>query len=125
MSVFVDRVLQVHDTPHRIGLGVATGIFVAWTPTVGFQMALTVALAWLVGANKVVGVPFVWISCPPTYFATYYAVVINRRKMPLFHLAAPQEARDAGPDGAQAEPILPAMGRNNRPHPMGVVDYYA
>ena len=64
-SFFVHRVLHVPDTPHRIALGVAIGIFVAWTPTIRFQMVLTVVLAWLLGANKSVGVPFVWISCPP------------------------------------------------------------
>ncbi len=76
VSFFVNRVLHVHDTPHRIAMGVAIGIFVAWTPTVGFQMPLVIALAWLLGANKLVGVPFVWISSPltfvPIYLPSYY-----------------------------------------------------
>jgi len=63
---FIYRVLHVDDTPHRIALGVAVGIFVTWTPTIGFQMILTVLLSWLLGANKLVGVPFVWISNPVT-----------------------------------------------------------
>ena len=62
----VDKILGVHDSPHRIALGVAIGIFVTWTPTIGFQMALTVALSALFRANKVVGVPLVWISNPAT-----------------------------------------------------------
>ena len=41
---FIYRVLHVDDTPHRIALGVAVGIFVAWTPTVGLHMILTVLL---------------------------------------------------------------------------------
>jgi len=65
------RVMHVDDTPHRIALGLAIGIFVTWTPTIGFQMALTVALAWLLGANKLVGVPFVWISNPLTALPLY------------------------------------------------------
>lgn len=72
----VHRVLHVDDTPHRIALGVAIGIFVTWTPTIGFQMVLTFALSWLLGANKLVGVPFVWISNPvtlvPIYLPNYY-----------------------------------------------------
>ena len=59
---FIYRILHVDDTPHRIALAVAVGMFVAWTPTMGFQMLLTVLLATLVRANKLVGVPFVWIS---------------------------------------------------------------
>jgi len=69
---FIYRVLHVDDTPHRIALGVAVGIFVTWTPTIGFQMVLTVLICWLLGANKLVGVPFVWISNPFTLVPVYY-----------------------------------------------------
>ncbi len=68
---FIYRVLHVDDTPHRIALGVAIGIFITWTPTIGLQMALTVALAALLRGNKVVGVPFVWISNPLTLVPIY------------------------------------------------------
>ncbi|HNX26739.1 MAG TPA: DUF2062 domain-containing protein [Phycisphaerae bacterium] len=68
----VHRVLSLDDTPHRIALGVAIGIFVTWTPTIGIQMALTVALCFLFRANKLVGVPFVWISNPVTIVPVYY-----------------------------------------------------
>ncbi len=66
------KVLHVDDTPHRIALGLAVGIFVAFTPTVGFQMALTVLLAWIVRANKVVGVPLAWITNPVTIPPIFY-----------------------------------------------------
>lgn len=69
---FVHRVLHVDDTPHRIALGMAIGMFVAWTPTIGLQMMLTVVLATLLRANKVVGVPFAWISNPLTLVPVYY-----------------------------------------------------
>lgn len=68
---FVYRVLHVDDTPHRIALGVAIGVFVAWTPTIGLQMILTVLLAAAFRANRVVGVPFVWISNPLTIGPIY------------------------------------------------------
>ena len=61
------RVMHVDDTPHRIALSLAIAIFVTWTPTIGFQMVLAFALAALLGANKFVGVPFVWISNPFTF----------------------------------------------------------
>lgn len=69
---FIYRVLHVDDTPHRIALGVAMGIFIAWTPTIGIQMVLTILLSALLGANKLVGVPFVWISNPFTAPFIYY-----------------------------------------------------
>lgn len=68
---FIYRVLHVDDTPHRIALGVAVGIFVTWTPTVGLQMVLTVLIAILLRANKFVGIPFVWISNPVTLVPIY------------------------------------------------------
>ena len=69
---FIYRVLHVNDTPPRIALGVAVGIFVTWTPTIGLQMILTVLVCWLLRANKAVGVPFVWISNPLTIVPIYY-----------------------------------------------------
>ena len=36
----VYRILHADDTPHRLALGIALGVFVAWTPTVGLQMVL-------------------------------------------------------------------------------------
>ena len=70
------RVMSLNDTPHRIALGVAIGIFVTFTPTIGFQMILTFLLSLLFNANKFVGVPFVWISNPltivPIYMPSYW-----------------------------------------------------
>ncbi len=68
---FIYRVLSLNDTPHRIALGVAVGIFITWTPTMGFQMILTVLLATLLRAHKFVGIPFVWISNPLTMIPVY------------------------------------------------------
>jgi len=71
-NFFVYRVLHVDDTPHRLALGIALGIFIGWTPTVGFQMMLVLLLAPLIGANGRVGVPFVWVSNPFTFGLIYY-----------------------------------------------------
>lgn len=65
------RVFSLKDTPHRIALGVAIGMFIAWTPTIPFQMILTVALSALFRANKFVGLPFVWVTNPVTLIPIY------------------------------------------------------
>lgn len=65
-------VLHADDPPHRLALGVAIALFVAFTPTIGFQSALVVLLAWLLGGNKLVGLPLVWISNPATFVPIYY-----------------------------------------------------
>jgi uncharacterized protein (DUF2062 family) len=68
---FVHGIFHLDDTPHRIALGVAIGMFVAWTPTIPFQMMLTVALCFVLRANKVVGLPFVWLTNPVTLLPVY------------------------------------------------------
>ncbi len=70
---FVMRgILHADDPPHAIALGIALGVFVALTPTVGFQMIAVVALASLLRANRAVGIPLVWISNPATFVPIYY-----------------------------------------------------
>jgi len=86
---FVYRVMHVDDTPHRIALGVAIGIFVAWTPTIGLQMVLTLVLSVLLRANKLVGLPFVWLSNPLTVIPIYYPSYRLGRWMLGSHAAAP------------------------------------
>ncbi|MCK5272689.1 MAG: DUF2062 domain-containing protein [Sedimentisphaerales bacterium] len=68
----VYRILHVDDTPHRLALGLALGIFVAWTPTIGLQMVLVLLLAPFIRANGRVGVPMVWVSNPLTAALIYY-----------------------------------------------------
>jgi hypothetical protein len=68
----IHRVLHADDPPHRLALGAAIGMFVALTPTIGLQSGLVVMLAWLLGGNKVVGLPLVWISNPATAAPIFY-----------------------------------------------------
>ena len=43
-NVVVNRILGLNDTPHRIAWGVLLGFVVAFTPTVGLQMMIFVAV---------------------------------------------------------------------------------
>ena len=72
-GVVVNRILGLNDTPHRIAWGVFLGFVVAFSPTVGLQMILFVAVATLLRANKVSGLPIVWITNPVTVVPVYYA----------------------------------------------------
>ena len=62
----IRRIVHADDTPHKIAWGVALGIFVAWTPTVGIQMILAGIAAWLLNGNKVAAIAIVWVSNPYT-----------------------------------------------------------
>lgn len=66
------RVFHVDDTPHRIALSLGIAFFVTWTPTIGLQIALVLLLCTVLGANKLVGLPFVWLSNAFTIIPIYY-----------------------------------------------------
>jgi uncharacterized protein (DUF2062 family) len=67
----VHRVLMLDDTPHRIALGVSIGMFWTFMPVIGLQMILTGVTSIALRANKLVGMPFVWISNPATIIPCY------------------------------------------------------
>lgn len=66
------RVLHTDDTPHKIAWGLAIGVLVAWTPTIGIQMAVAGTLAWILRGNVTAAVAIVWISNPYTAAPIYY-----------------------------------------------------
>lgn len=68
-------VLSLHGSPEQIALGTAIGIFVAFTPTIGFQIIIAAFLATLLNANRTAAIIAVWITNPftlaPIYAFTY------------------------------------------------------
>jgi len=70
------HLLHLDDSAHRIALGAAIGVFIAFTPTIGFQMLLVLLATAAVRANKVAGLPMPWITNPvtivPMYSLNYY-----------------------------------------------------
>lgn len=71
-DVVVNRILGLNDTPHRIAWGVFLGFVVAFTPTVGLQMVIYVLLAALLRANRVSGIPPIWLTNPVTVVPVYF-----------------------------------------------------
>ena len=47
------RVMAIEDTPHSIALGLAIGIFFGFTPLWSLKTLLSIAVAWLLGSNKI------------------------------------------------------------------------
>lgn len=79
------RVLHMNDTPHRIAMGVAIGLFVAWTPVLGLHILMVLGLALLLRANKFVAVVFIWVNNPLTMAAIYYpSYLLGRTILQLF-----------------------------------------
>jgi uncharacterized protein (DUF2062 family) len=70
-----ERFLKIRGTPREIGLGFALGVFLAFSPTMGAQMAIAVFVAALLKWNKLSAAVGVWVSNPLTapllYTLTY------------------------------------------------------
>jgi len=68
--------IVLRGSPEAIAGGVAIGVFVAFTPTIGFQMVIAALLATLLRANRPVAVAMVWLTnpftVPPVFITTYW-----------------------------------------------------
>jgi uncharacterized protein (DUF2062 family) len=73
------RILHVDDTPQRIARGVAVGLWVAFTPLLGFHMIIALMLAALFRANKALAVLLVWLSNPMTLIPIYLPAYLTGR----------------------------------------------
>ena len=71
-QIVVHNILHADDTPHRIAWGVFIGAMIAFTPTLGLQIVLYLPVAALLRANKVSGIPILFISNPFTAVPLYY-----------------------------------------------------
>ncbi|MBW8001912.1 MAG: DUF2062 domain-containing protein [Planctomycetes bacterium] len=80
------HILHADDSPHRIALGAALGLFVAFLPLFGFHMLLVLALCFALRANKLIAVIFVWVSNPFTIIPIYYpSYLLGKRVLNFFH----------------------------------------
>jgi len=69
---FIVRLLELDDTPREIAWGIAIGVFVAMTPTVGIQMITIAVLCTIFNGNRLAGVAMAWISNPLTVVPIYW-----------------------------------------------------
>jgi uncharacterized protein len=60
------RFLRLRGTPDEVAKGLALGVFVGLTPTMGVQMIIAIFLAFLLRENKLAAALGVWISNPLT-----------------------------------------------------------
>jgi uncharacterized protein (DUF2062 family) len=65
-------ILQLNDTPESIALGVALGLFVGLTPTMGIQILEATIITTLFRANRIAGIMMVFITNPFTFVPIYW-----------------------------------------------------
>ncbi len=59
-------IFKVKETPHRIALAFAMGVFIGISPLIGLHYILALAIAWLVRLNKIIAVVGVSVNNPWT-----------------------------------------------------------
>jgi uncharacterized protein (DUF2062 family) len=69
---WLEQLLHTHDTPHRTALAYALGVFLGFSPMLGLHTVLGLALAFLMGLNRVAVVLGVYSNLPwlvPAYYS--------------------------------------------------------
>lgn len=66
------RVQSLQGDPHYVAMGMASGVFIAVTPTIPFHMALSVALAFILKGSKPAAIVGAWF-CNPLTVGPFYA----------------------------------------------------
>jgi len=66
------KILHADDSAHKIALGVAVGVFIAWSPLLGLHIAMILVLCILLDANKFVAFTSTCISNVFTLVLIYY-----------------------------------------------------
>lgn len=70
------KILMLDDTPHSVALGTTIGMFIGMTPTVGIQMIIVLAIAFLARPffrfNKIAAVLTVYVTNPLTLVPIYW-----------------------------------------------------
>ena len=63
---FYNRFVRLHGSPKQTAWGTALGLFVAMSPTMGFQMAIAIPLAAFFRISKLASAVAVWLTNPAT-----------------------------------------------------------
>ena len=73
------RLRRLPDQPHKIGRGVAMGVFVSFTPLHGFHFLIAAGLAWLAGGNILAALLATFVGNPITFpFIAYASTWLGR-----------------------------------------------
>ncbi|WP_243698550.1 DUF2062 domain-containing protein [Paracoccus alkanivorans] len=85
------RLRRLPDQPHRIGRGVAAGVFVSFTPLFGLHFASAAAVAWLIGGNILAALLATFVGNPITFpFIAVLSVSLGRQLLGLGGELSPQ-----------------------------------
>ncbi|MBI4691660.1 MAG: DUF2062 domain-containing protein [Nitrospirae bacterium] len=65
------EILSIKDSPHRLAMAFAIGIFMGMSPLIGLHTVLGIMFAWLFRLNKIVTITGVFVTNPWTIVPIY------------------------------------------------------
>lgn len=71
LRYFYLRFVRLRGTPEEVARGMALGVFIGMTPTMGVQIPIALFLAVLLKENKIAAILGVWVSNPMTAIPIY------------------------------------------------------
>lgn len=81
------QIFFINDTPHRIALAFAVGIFMGIAPLIGLHIVGTLALAWILRLNKLVTFAGACVLNPWTIVPIYsFSLWFGAKLMGIKHL---------------------------------------
>jgi uncharacterized protein (DUF2062 family) len=81
------QILFINETPHRIAIAFAIGIFIGMSPLLGVHTILGLAVAWQFKLNKFVTLIGVYVTNPWTIVPIYtFGTWLGARLMGLGHI---------------------------------------
>ncbi len=92
---FRDRIrsiFQLNDTPHRLALAFAVGVFIAFSPTIGLHLLSCFIVAWAFRLSKLVLITATFINNPWTIVPLYGFCIWFGGKLMGRELAMPRIA---------------------------------
>lgn len=111
MEYLAHRIRRLPDTPHRIALGFACGVYAAFTPLFGLHFPLAALIAWAARGNILAALAGTFVGNPLTFpLMASIAMPLGRRI-----LGAGGTGRDFGrilDAFAQAAEVLWAVARS-------------
>lgn len=69
------RLRRLPDPPHRIARGIASGVFISFSPLFGLHFVLTTTINWAIGGNFAASVIGNWFGNPVTLPVIAYSSV--------------------------------------------------
>lgn len=89
------RIIHVDDSPHRIALGVALGMFTAFLPFLGLHTITALMLAVITRANKAIALLCSWISNPFTVIPIFVpCYLLGRAVVGIFRSTPPTDTAE-------------------------------